>query len=255
MPTYYNINKYEKIRFQNIYFLFRYDFEMKYFHLVLVFQLQVAVCFCHDETYKILIACPAVAPDGALLFRKMASLLGDAGHYITLISADPMSTNHSKVKDIYVNFRVQIAHCVGDEEPCGVGNSYVENIKTAAMKMWTIDEVEELYRNRNLLDALIVPLTDHDFVLPFLDGTDIPLITFSFTGIDQVNFGEKAGHWISLAVTPVLESKLPSRMGFLQRTENAYRFIRNMYFKWFHFAPMMNDLVSRCVPENVDIYE
>ena len=128
---------------------------------------------------RLLLTYPVASRQMQFLMRNLAVILADNGYHVTVLSTDgskfldhPNITSH--VLDVSVTFSTPGPECSEQlgEVICKHGDIAINTVSN----FWGNIVVDEVFRDRESFDALIVPSVFNEFCFPFVFNSTLELI-------------------------------------------------------------------------------
>ena len=203
--------------------------------------------------HNITIAFPSLIIDNDVAFlQTLAIRLAESGENVTVFSCAKQRFMHPNIEYL----RIHTGTVMQEYEAFRGTVAFKKVMLIWALTIisrifWSDKRVLHHYKNNEYIDALIIPTSFNDYVLPLINNTNASLITYSPTGLDKLVMGHSSGNF---AAKPVLGSGLPMHLSFIESVMKIpYVFV---YLEQYisQFNNFMQRIVDRLGPYGYEGY-
>ncbi|KAK8382894.1 hypothetical protein O3P69_011451 [Scylla paramamosain] len=205
-----------------------------------------------SEHYRVLIASPVASRSQYHLCAAIAEGLGEAGHEVTFVSS--FKLNHT------FKYGVRHVYSGGDnsmmeemdlfdvhENPNAMFSLFMEVYKNIGQKMWTNDEIKQLWHERNKFHVIVTISYGNEMVSPFLLDYQGVFITLCTPGIELRTISYQ-GNWLPFSSMPSFLTDFTQDMTFIERVINPLNFIFYRIIYRFTILPVAESTVQEFFP-------
>ncbi|XP_063882996.1 LOW QUALITY PROTEIN: UDP-glucosyltransferase 2-like [Scylla paramamosain] len=205
-----------------------------------------------SEHYRVLIASPVASRSQYHLCAAIAEGLGEAGHEVTFVSS--FKLNHT------FKYGVRHVYSGGDnsmmeemdlfdvhENPNAMFSLFMEVYKNIGQKMWTNDEIKQLWHERNKFHVIVTISYGNEMVSPFLLDYQGVFITLCTPGIELRTISYQ-GNWLPFSSMPSFLTDFTQDMTFIERVINPLNFIFYRIIYRFTMLPVAESTVQEFFP-------
>lgn len=219
---------------------------------LLSFIICVAVLSSRADSYRILVVFPTGSYSHQRPQQAVSQGLAEAGHHVTIISANPFKTTNPNITQIDVNFTYEYIKIFDLSDPIGPYKmlSLVSTYFTSvADGLLTYPEVMDVYKNLNKehYDAVITEALPY---FPLYMAKSI--FNTTLIGLSTLELMPMMHKAMGNAIHPILHPSFfrnaPSNPNLLDRIRMIYFEIYHRYWEIFDFYPANEALIKKYFP-------